>query len=158
MADFRDRDTEVEAMLGRVVGRIDAGPVIPAGQSARDELREALGDQPMAYGYVIVRRYLMPPLMATGDGNEAVRRMLDTPELRRIPAGSPGVDGCLVREDRTAFWVRRVLPDLTCRWVLIEVPKALDVLRGGDCRCAMAEPQALHRALVAWGLVPPRAA
>lgn len=178
VTDFRSRDAEVEQVLGRVVGHIDgeirriattvatgagaeragSGLVtqpVALGQSALDELRDATGRDALAYGYLIVRALLKPPLLATGFGDEAVRRMIGGCGLARIPAGSPAVDGTLVREDRRAFWVRRVREDLTCRWQLIEVPSAFDVMRSGDARNALTSDRELEDALVAWGIVPP---
>ncbi len=143
-------------MLARVVGHI--GPTyaaVPTGQSARDELREALGTTCIAYGHLVVRRYLAPPLVATAWSDTGARRMLDGCRLDSIPAGSPGVDGVLVREDLRGFWVRHVCPDHSCRWQLVTVASPFDVMRCADARNAVTADDMLREALIAWGLVPP---
>jgi hypothetical protein len=143
-----------------VVGRIEqrAQPVA-RGQSAHDELREAVDSHALAYGYLTVRAFQKPPLVATALGDSAVRRMIDGCRLEAIPAGSPAVDGCIVRDDRRGFWVRRVRPDHAWFWQLIEVPTAFDILRAGDARNAMSADSELEEALIIWGIVrPPQSA
>lgn len=178
MPKSRGGGAEVEHTPGCVVGHIDgksrprparvlrdagarevqSGRIpepVAVGQSARDELREVLGEAGLAYGYLVVHRYLKSSIVASAFGEAEVRRMLDSVHLDKIPAGSPAVSGCLVREDGSAFWTRQVRPDLTCVWRLTGVPTRLDVLRSGDARNALPPDDALESALIAWGVVPP---